>query len=324
MLIGIDVGGTHTRIAVAYPSQDSPAGPSRAVAIATTDWRRGQLFSDQANADRLISHIPDYKDQGQDAPLVAGVHGCDSDEQCGLLATWLAAAHSGPVMVVNDSELFGPAMGLPQAINVVAGTGSIVLGRDAGGHLVKVGGHGWLLGDPGSAPGLVREAVKAVAQAADAGQSPGALGLALMSHFGSADPISLVYDFTAAAEITTWGGLCPLVFEAAESGDQLALGVITQAAEDLARDICQLKTKGAVGQDVVLGGGVVRSQPRLGQQIADRLGALAPSLRVTTLRREPIDGALALAGRLTSLQPNVSPNSNREPATPQPPKEANA
>ncbi|MCL1897564.1 MAG: hypothetical protein FWG16_01910 [Micrococcales bacterium] len=294
MLIGIDIGGTHTRIAVACP----PAATQR-VDLLTTDWRRGQLFSDQANAQRLVSSIPLTAHQRGGAPLAAGVHGCDSDQQCQLLASWLGACHDGPVLVVNDSELFGPAMGLPQSINVVLGTGSIVLGRDQAGRMVKMGGYGWILGDPGSAPGLVRESVKAIAQAYDAGQSPGVLAQELMAHFGSPDPIELVYDFTADAEITRWGALCPLVFEAAEAGDLVALGVIEAAASQLAKHIHQVRQKGAMGSDVVLGGGVVRSQPRLGRQIGIELAKSPGDLSITTLKHEPVNGALALAASLT-------------------------
>ena len=298
MLIGIDIGGTHTRIALAESVDAYDAQSAKLVVIPSTSWRRGSLFSDQANADRLIGHIPTDQDGWQDAPLAAGVHGCDSDEQCQTLANWLATAHAGPVVVVNDSELFGPAMGLPQAINVALGTGSIVLGRATSGHMVKVGGHGWLLGDPGSAPGLVRESVKAIAKAFDAGASPGALAQALMAHFGSADPIELIDDFTADAEITHWGALCPLVFQAATDGDQLALGVIAEAAAELARNIYQVWQQGAVGSDVVLSGGVVRAQPRLAQAIGTELASLRPDLRIITLDKEPVRGALALAASL--------------------------
>jgi len=307
VLIGIDIGGTHTRFALADSLTGDYVASATQVVLPTASWRHGSLFSDQANANRLINHIPGYQHGWQQAPLAAGVHGCDSDQQCQTLASWLAAAHQGPVVVVNDSELFGPAIGLPQALNVVLGTGSIVLGRNSAGQMVKVGGHGWLLGDPGSAPGLVRESVKAIAKAFDAGAPAGLLARALMAHFASADPIDLVGAFTADAEITHWGALCPLVFEAAAAGDQLAHGVIEQAAAELAQNINQVKQQGAVGTDVVVGGGVVRAQPHLAQRIGTELAALGSDLSVTILEKEPVRGALALAA---NLAPTTSTKTN--------------
>lgn len=296
MEIGIDIGGTHTRIVVA--DHGSPIGE---VSAATADWRQGTLFSDEANADRLLALIPGGVVGRADVPLVAGVHGCDTSDQCHLLQSWLQARHLGPVLVVNDSELLGPAMGFRSAIAVVCGTGSIVVGRNGSGELVKVGGYGWLLGDPGAAPSLVREAVVAILQADDAGVNPGPLAKALIAHYGSPDPVGLGYDFTADAGITKWGVLAPLVFEAAERGDQLAVDVIETDGRRLADDVVRLRAKGVTSQDVVMAGGVVTSQPRLQRAFTSALSSVAPELRVHMLKEAPVGGALALAAWI--LQP---------------------
>ncbi|MCL2787685.1 MAG: hypothetical protein FWD59_04215 [Micrococcales bacterium] len=289
MNIGIDVGGTSTRIAWSCPD-----GNVQVVTRPSASWRRGALLSDPGNATRLLEQIPDAA-ADLDAPLAVGASGCDTDEQCDTFAGWLSAHRRGPVAAHNDAELFGPAMGLGPAIAVVVGTGSIAVGRDHQGHLTKIGGYGWLLGDPGSAPGLVRQAVIAVAVAHDDGARPGPLALALQEHYGSADPVALAYAFTDDAEVTRWGSLCPIVFQAQDQGDPLAAAVINEGAAALARDVVRLRARGAQGTDVVLGGSVVTRQSSLRDAIVRELGEMAPELNVTVLCREPVEGALALA-----------------------------
>jgi len=164
MAVGIDIGGTTTRIRVAGP-------PDRDASLPTAEWRSGTLLSDPANAARLVAAIP----KGATGGLAVGAHGCDTRYQCETFAAHLRDHWPGPVLVVNDSELFGPALGLRPALAVVCGTGSIVVGRTAAGDIVKVGGFGWLLGDPGGAPGIVRRAVVALLAADDRGEPPGDL-----------------------------------------------------------------------------------------------------------------------------------------------------
>lgn len=296
MEIGIDIGGTHTRIVVA--EHGSPVGE---VSVLTSNWRHGTLFSDERNAERLLALVPEPVVGRADVPLVAGVHGCDTKVQCDLLSSWLGRQHPGPILVVNDSELYGPALGIKSAIAVVCGTGSIVVGRDSQGELVKIGGFGWILGDPGAAPSLVRESVIAVMEADDAGAAPGVLARALMSHYGSDDPVGLGYDFTADAGITNWGGLAPLVFEAADAGDPVAIGVIEADGAKLADDVQKLRAKGVVSDDVVMSGGVVTAQPRIEQAFTKAMRALDPNIRVHVLRGAPVQGALTMAAMMAPV-----------------------
>jgi len=288
--IGIDVGGTHTRVVVAG------SGPGETtVHVPTATWLRGTLFSDEANAARLLALVPTGAVGRADVPLVAGVNGCDTTRQCELFTSWLRRHHPGPLLVLSDAELLGPALGLNGAIDVVCGTGSIVVGRDRDGRLVKVGGHGWLLGDPGAAPSLVRESVVAILHAHDQGRPPGVLARTLMDHYGAPDPVQLGYDFTQDASPTAWGALAPLVFDAADAGDEVALAVIARDAAQVAADVLALHGLGVPLADVVLGGGVVTAQPRLERAITDALAARAPDARVHLVRTAPVRGALALA-----------------------------
>jgi len=302
MEVGIDVGGTNTRVLVAEDEHISEA------TALTASWRHGTLFSDEANAARLLALVPGDAVGRADVPIVIGAHGVDTRYQCELLTCWLSHLHPGPILVVNDSELFGPAAGVGQAINVVCGTGSIVVGRDSNGELVKVGGYGWILGDPGAAPSLVREAVVAIMEADDEGEAPGVLARSLMAHYGSPDPVELGYDFTADASITNWGALAPLVFAAADAGDQLAIRVIEADGKRLAEDVQTLRAKGVNNHVVVASGGVITAQPRLEEVFTAALRQQDPAIEIHVLRDAPAQGALAMAKALQPalVNPRVS------------------
>ena len=84
----------------------------------------------------------------------------------------------------TDAALAGAFAGRP-GIVVIAGTGSGAAGRDAAGRTVRVGGHGFLLGDEGGGYWIGREAVRAALRAADGTGPATALVAAVERAFGS-------------------------------------------------------------------------------------------------------------------------------------------
>jgi N-acetylglucosamine kinase-like BadF-type ATPase len=288
MYVGIDIGGTKTHLAL------EASGSVEHRVVATSAWQRDGLFGD-GNVDRLLDLVrADVADPG-DTPLAIGAHGCDSPAQVDRFDALVRGSWPGPVRVLNDAELLAPAFGLKEAICLIVGTGSIVIGRTADADPVYVGGHGWLLDDYGSAPGITREAVRAVLEATDAGRPRDGLAEALMSHFGVAQEVDLSLRFTTSAAIDVWAEPARLVFECADAGSETALGVIEDAADRLARDLALARARGALGTTVVAAGGVVTHQPRLLEAISRHLAVHDPELTVELLTVAPVFGALKIA-----------------------------
>jgi N-acetylglucosamine kinase-like BadF-type ATPase len=160
-VVGVDIGGTKTHIAL--------ANSGRTIAerlLPTREWRVREMATD---ARRLAGLIRDLAHGAAPAATVVGAHGCDTAAQCRVLRHHLDPLLDGAVEVVNDAELLVPAAGFTEGIGVVAGTGSIAVARLPDRTMLVAGGWGWILGDEGSAPGLVREAARAVRAAVDAG-----------------------------------------------------------------------------------------------------------------------------------------------------------
>ena len=288
---GIDIGGTKTHIVV---TDDATADRSELV-VPSADWRAG-LGDPEADArglNRLLTER--FGAETRTAALAIGAHGCENTQQCRDLEHALLRYFDGPVLVVNDSELIPPAMGAAHAIGVVVGTGSIATARDTGGELVTAGGWGWMLGDEGSAPGLVREATRAVLDSLDRGEPIDALGSRLLAAFAARNGDELALAVTEAGSAESLGGRAPEVFAAADEGSALAADAIHDAGAHLARLVDRLLLRGIRARAVVAGGSVIERQPLLQKAFASALADLRPGLPLRILDRPPVEGAVALA-----------------------------
>lgn len=287
-LVGVDIGGTKTRIRVRFDD-----GATDDFTTMTAHWRPVEQRRDPLALLRLIT---DRAVVSEHTVVAVGAHGCDTRAQCADFAADLAGSSPASFVVVNDAELLVPAAGLGRGIGLVIGTGSIVVGEDEDGSLLSAGGWGWLLGDPGSAPALVREAARAVLAAADRGDRLDSLGKGLCAAYGVATPLQLAYRLTAVRQITEWAQAAPVVFESARQGSQLASDVLRAQADELVRDVLDLRGRGAQGERVVIGGGVAAGQPAFADAIAGQLTDRA-GLSAAVLAGPPVDGAMALAQR---------------------------
>lgn len=288
-LVGVDIGGTNTRVRVRHHN-----GTITDNIVPTSSWRPVEQRRDPR---AFLSMIREYADLSAQSVVVIGAHGCDTREQCRAFASDISAYSPGDFTVVNDAELLVPAAGLYSGIGVVVGTGSIVVGQTADDDLVAAGGWGWILGDPGSAPGLVRDSVRAVLTQYDRGSAPGLLARTLLHEFGVNHERELAYALTAAERITDWSDHAPAVFEAVDAGSRLAQAVLSRAADELLNSIEDVWKCAAQGSDIVLGGGVLLAQPDFAKLIAQRAAEQWPSVNVSILAVEPLAGAYNMAYR---------------------------
>ena len=287
-ILGVDIGGTKTHLAVGLGGR-----VERERIVETPLWR---THSHPDNALALHALVRDWL--GPEAlgrPLAVGAHGCDSTELCDLFAAELRRYFLGTVRVVNDAELLGPAMGLDRGIGVIAGTGSIAVARHAG-RLVTAGGWGWVLGDEGSAAGLVREATRAVLGALDRGERPDPLARRLLHSIDVRGGPELALAVTTAGSTAWLGRHAEEIFRAVDEGSVLAGDVVRRAGEDLATLVDRLTARGVDGTEIIAGGAVILAQPLLRNVFVDAIRVRHAGSTVHFLDRPPVLGALALAG----------------------------
>lgn len=138
------------------------------------------------------------------------------------------------VHLTNDSELALSALDGASGVALIAGTGSITLGRDKHGKTARAGGWGHILGDEGSGYDLGRQALQAAVRSADGRGPHTSLLRHILNywHLESAEELlSKVYGSNDKANIASLAGC---VFLAAREDDEVARTIIQRAAGELA------------------------------------------------------------------------------------------
>lgn len=201
-------------------------------------------------------------------------------------------------IVTHDAmtALAGATSGGP-GIVAIGGTGSMAFGRNARGEIARAGGWGYLFGDEGGAFDIVRQALRSVLREHEGWGARTALTPALLESGGASDANELLHLFyTPEWPRQRIAGLARIVNRIAEEGDPLAIGVLHNAARDLALHVGsvrrQLWSDGETAQ-VAWVGGVFRSTLLL-----DRFRTLVTLEENTTCaapKHGPAVGALLLA-----------------------------
>jgi N-acetylglucosamine kinase-like BadF-type ATPase len=291
-LVGIDVGGTKTHLAAIDDRRER-----RDVVRPSSEWRRGHLFSDERNLPALADWIRSYTRLGATSAVAIGLRDCDTETDIERARAAISRALNLPVRVENDADLLGPAAGHEHAIAMIVGTGSVVSARGVAGRRITAGGHGWLFGDWGSGPALVRDAITRVLTVVDSEPGLGREPLVheLLEHFAVDNPAELAAAATISAEPSTWGSASARIFAAAHLGSSLATKTIDFAARQLGDGVAAVVRMGGLGDEVVAAGGVIMNQPLLREAVRARLKLLARPLQLQLLAVAPVEGALRLA-----------------------------
>jgi N-acetylglucosamine kinase len=230
-----------------------------------------------------------------------GMAGVDREDDARIVTGMVRRLTRGSrPLVVNDALVAlvagaGPSPG----IVVIAGTGSIAYGRNAGWIATRAGGWGHAIGDEGSGYWIGRHAMTAVVRALD-GRGPATrLTGDVLAHFNVSDGaglVQIVYHREVPRKNVAMLG--PLVQRASDQGDAVASQILERAAEELTMAAQSVATRlGMRGEafPFVLSGSVFRVVPSLVKEMQRRLIEVAPRADVRLLEEEPAIGAVALA-----------------------------
>ncbi len=151
------------------------------------------------------------------------------------------------------AALEGAFTGKPGSI-LIAGTGSIMFGKDSGDIIHRVGGFGRFLGDEGSGYVLGKKGLMAVSKDFDGRGEKTIISGLVKERFNINSPELLIteiyknnFDIASAA---------PLVIEAAEKGDKEALKIIEEETDELILHVqaMHIKLKEPVMNLALIGG----------------------------------------------------------------------
>jgi N-acetylglucosamine kinase-like BadF-type ATPase len=211
-------------------------------------------------------------------------------------------------LITHDAHiaLAGATAGEPGII-VIAGTGSMVFGRNAAGVTARAGGWGYIFGDEGGAFDLVRQALRAVLRNEEGWGPPTSLREALLEATGARTANQLLHLFyTDEYPRDRVAGWAKLVDQAARAGDAVAgdiLGSAAQALATLAAAVRRQLFESSLQVDVCYSGGVFGSEPLL--ERFRMLVELEEGNQVSAPRHNAAEGALLEAYRIGGTKVNL-------------------
>ncbi len=302
LVLGIDGGGTHT---VALLEMVDEAGSHRIVGRGESGPSNLQSVGVEA-ALRALGEAVQQAFTAANIPRVpvvsacAGLAGADRPEDQILIRDWARQVQLAEHLEVTSDAALLLAAGTPEGwgLALVAGTGSMALGRNRENNSARAGGWGYLLGDEGSGYAIVLAALRAVVRAADQRGPATALTATLLDRMS----VKLPQDLIAAVYRGSWdrsalAGLAPLVLEAAEKSDEVACRIVEDAARELALTaaVAARRLDLPPAFPLALAGGLLVSSESYRHRVVAVLkeGQLAPG--PVTVVAEPAQGAVRLA-----------------------------
>lgn len=288
-VIGIDGGGTKTRVAVCAPDgtllRRETLGAFNLSAIGEDGFRR--------RTEEILALCGDMRGCGAICVGGAGVSGAAAGE---ILRAELAAhGFAGKLLLCGDHEIaLAGAMQTPGCV-LIAGTGSVCYGKNAAGETFRCGGGGHIIDDPGSGYTLGRDALAAALRTEDGRLSENALHAAVMDAVGGHD-IQGIFDFVYFSRRgkSDIAALAPLVLRCAEQGDAVSLEILRRGAAELARLVSAVT--GRLGLEktspCALAGGLLAENNIYRRTVCE---ALAPFCRPAEPEHGALFGAVQLA-----------------------------
>jgi N-acetylglucosamine kinase-like BadF-type ATPase len=211
-------------------------------------------------------------------------------------------------LITHDAHIaLAGATGGEPGIIVIAGTGSMVYGRNAEGVTARAGGWGYIFGDEGGAFDLVRQALRAILRHEEGWGPPTTLRDALLQASGARDGNQLLHlCYTDEYPRDRVAGWANLVDQAARAGDTVAADILGSAAQSLATLTAAVRRQlfdPPSLANVCYSGGVFGSGPLL--ERFRMLVELGEGNRVSAPRHNPAEGALLEAYRIGATKVNL-------------------
>lgn len=244
LFLGVDGGGTKTHIAlmnndgtVKFEGFAGPSNPLR-VGVETA----------VGNISKAVSEACDLggASRGDIVAATLGLAGVRrADLRQRVRESFVKRLGIKKADVITDAEiaLYGTTLGEPGLV-VIAGTGSICLGKNRSGEIAISGGWGPLAGDEGGGVGIAQKALHTVAKASDGRGSPTILSERASEYFRASGPENLIVAiYSPQVDNTRIAGFARLVVETAREGDKIAVEILEEAGSELGLAACAVIKK---------------------------------------------------------------------------------
>ena len=303
IVVGVDGGGTKTRVIVADESGKPLAdleGPASAV-------RPGQAERSAEVIAETVRRALDEAEMSNVVPRVicVGVAGVGREPERQALWQALAGRELADEVVVHADATIAldDAFGDGAGVLLIAGTGSVAFGRSPAGVVARCGGWGPNIGDEGSGAWIGRRALSVVTAASDGREPETALTGAILTAAQVNDVNDLI-AWAAGATPAMLATLAPAVISEADAGDLRSNAILSMAVEELVLDVRALARELFMDEraavPVALTGGLLRRGTTLRKRLEQRMKSAVPGAQLqggdVDAARGAVRGALRFLG----------------------------
>ena len=317
LLAGFDAGQTHCRCRLAASAGGEVLAEGEGPGVSHLASPEGPRRFSSALGRSLAEARRQLPEPWRQAPLRAaaiGASGIETGSPVQGQGLELAAQELGLpqrcLAVTGDERtaLRGAFAGGP-GIVVISGTGTIAVGTDGGGRVLRCAGWGWLLDEAGSAMDIGRDGLALSLRMADGRVPPspllarlwGALGLRADDPGAPQQIKALVVEpqFGAAG----FARLAPEVEALAEAGDPQATAILQRHGEALAAMATTLAHRLELPAAAICPmGGALEHLAGLRRSFAGALARNLPQSRLVSPQGDACQGALQLAETLPAAE----------------------
>ena len=303
-IIGFDCGATKSECAVADLSGKisfrENGGPANFLVVG--------VEKASANIASLIKRCVSEFDSAHSEieALVIGAAGAGRKEDANKLRRSLTKKLKQEkisvksILIIGDHEIALKAAfpDSPGCI-LIAGTGSIIYGKDSKNKIHRVGGFGRMIGDEGSGHSIGRKGLQAVSKHFD-GRNKKTKILELLDkkhRINSSDElIKKVYkenfDVASVAEI---------VLTAAAKKDRTALRILDEESDELIDHIKAILQKMRMKKiNISFAGSLLTNKNVYSNMLKKKIKASLPSVKIVKPKFSPIEGAILIAKEMLS------------------------
>jgi len=298
-LIAFDCGATKTECALADINGN--------ILYTTTGGAANFLVTGTNETSRIIVSLLNdcikklNTDYSEIENVVIGAAGAGRKKDAGKLESSLFEIFASDgikirsLKVVSDAQIALQGSFPNEAgCTLIAGTGSIIYGKNERGNIYRVGGFGRLLGDEGSGFSIGRKGLQAAAKYFD-GQGDETLIVKLIEEkysINTADElIKKVYkdNFDIAS-------IAKIVLIAAQNEDKIAHNILLEETDELIHHIStMMKKMDTIDLRVSFAGSLIINNNIYSDMLRDKIKTAFPSVNIVEPKHSPIEGAILLA-----------------------------
>jgi N-acetylglucosamine kinase-like BadF-type ATPase len=206
----------------------------------------------------------------------------------------------GKIVVTTDAEiaLYAATEG-KEGLVIIAGTGSVCMGRNKNGEMASAGGWGPLAGDEGGGAGIARRALQAIAKSSDGRGKPTNLSTYAVDYFraGRLEDLSVAI-YAPQVDNARIAGFAKFVSQAAHEGDEVAIELLAEAGRELGiaaiavvEKLKLQRRKFPIGKV----GSVFKAEDLITKPLIDKVHEIAPKAFMSETNKTPAYAAALMA-----------------------------